>query len=87
MFGSWTPFTAAAHTTAVTSGNLVFNGIGSTYNFLGISMQPLWQTFGFTDGRGNPADPGGFFDILLYVSTGAATGVAGNLYCQLTYTV
>jgi hypothetical protein len=70
---------------AYTSGELVFNGVTATYTFAKISMQPLWQTFGFVDGRGNPADPGGYFDIMAYVGIAAGTGAAGNLYCRFGY--
>jgi hypothetical protein len=65
----------------------VFAGIGTTYNFLGITQQPLWQTFGFTDGRGSPADPGGYFDLLVYVATAATTGQACNLYARVAYEI
>jgi hypothetical protein len=65
----------------------VFNGIGTTYNFLGLTQQPLWQTFGFTDGRGSPADPGGYFDLLVYVLTAATTGQACNLYARVAYEI
>lgn len=70
---------------AYSSGELVLNGRTSTYTLPKITMQPLWQTFGFVDGRGNPVDPGGYFDILAYVSTGAGTGAAGILYARFGY--
>lgn len=69
----------------LTSGELVFNGVTATYTFAKLIMQPLWQTFGFVDGRGNPADPGGYFDIMAYVGIAAGTGAAGNLYCRFGY--
>lgn len=65
--------------------NVLFNGVTATYTMLKITQQPLWQTFGFVDGRGNPADPGGYFDLIAYVSTAANTGAAGNLWARLTY--
>ena len=52
-----------------------------------LTSMPMWQLLGFVDGRGNPADPGGFFDIMLYVSTAANTGVAGNLWMEMTYVI
>lgn len=70
---------------AYTSGELVLNGVTATYTVAKITSQPLWQTFGFVDGRGNPADPGGYFDILAYVATAAGTGAAGTLYCRFDY--
>jgi hypothetical protein len=63
----------------------MLNGVTATYTMLKITQQPLWQTLGFVDGRGNPVDPGGYFDIIAYVSTGAGTGGAGNLYAKLAY--
>lgn len=82
LFGSINNTSASV---AYTSGELVLNGVTATYTLAKITMQPLWQTFGFVDGRGNPADPGGYFDIMAYVSTGAGTGAAGNLYCRFAY--
>ena len=80
-------FIESSNTAAYGPTDLVFNGIGTTYNFSGITQQPLWQTFGFTDGRGNPADPGGYFDLMLYVATGATTGQACNIYAQVDYLI
>jgi hypothetical protein len=66
----------------------VFNGLGANYSFTGgIANLPLFQLFGFTDGRGNPADPGGMFDLLAYVATGATTGGACNIYARVSYSV
>ena len=84
IFGTAVP---TSHTAGIAPIDEVFNGIGSTYNFSGITQQPLWQTFGFTDGRGNPADPGGYFDLLLYVATAAVTGQACNLYSRVSYVI
>jgi len=82
IFGNINP---ASATLALLPTDLVFNGIGSTYNFLGITQQPIWQTFGFTDGRGSPADPNGFFDLYVYVKTAATTGQACNIYGRVAY--
>lgn len=58
---------------------------GGTYT-LAAAQQPLWQFFGYVDGRGNPQDPGGYFDILARAEVVAATGAAGgNLGCIVKY--
>jgi len=83
MFGVWAP---SAASTKIEPTELVLNGLGSAYLLSsGFMNLPLYQLFGFTDGRGEPADPGGFFDLLAYVSTGATTGGACNLYASVTY--
>lgn len=84
IFGQFTP-TAAQEAIAYAPTNLVLNGSRTNYPMLNLFMQPLWQTFGFVDGRGNPADPGGFFDLVVYVSTVATTPHAANLYARITY--
>jgi hypothetical protein len=66
----------------------VYNGLGSNYSIAnGFLNLPLFQLFGFTDGRGNSADPGGFFDLMAYVSTAAGTGVAGNIIGRVDYVI
>lgn len=67
--------------------DVTFNGTLATYSMFQITQQPLWQTFGFVDGRGNPADPGGFFDLFLVNSTVAGTGAAGNIYGRVEYAI
>lgn len=84
MFGTVTP---SSNTLAYGPTDIVFNGLRTAYAYTNTTAQPLWQIFGFVDGRGVPADPGGDFDIIAYVSTAAATGVAGNLYCRVTYAI
>lgn len=84
VFGAITPF-STQHAVGYSPTELVFNGSQTTYNLSTLAFQPLWQTFGFVDGRSNPSDPGGMFDILLYVTTGAATGAAGKIYARLSY--
>lgn len=74
-------------TVLLPANELVFNGIGTNYNFTGITQQPIWQTFGFTDGRGSPADPNGYFDLFAYVATAAVTGQACNIYGRVDYVV
>ncbi len=84
LFGTVTPTSnsAAYGPTAVE-----FNGSQTTYNLKNLTSQPLFQLLGFVDGRGNPADPGGYMDLLAYVSTAANVGVAGTLYARLTYNI
>jgi hypothetical protein len=82
MFGHVNPSSASA---ALGPTDEVFNGIGTTYNFKGITQQPLYNTFGFTDGRGSPADPNGYFDLFVYVNTPATTGQACNIYGRVSY--
>lgn len=84
LFGS---VTMAPTSVALAPIEKIMNGVTATYTMLKITQQPLWQTLGFVDGRGNPADPGGYFDIIAYVSTAAGTGGAGNLYAKLSYAV
>ncbi len=81
IFGQFTPAT----TGSVPITELIFNGLSTSYTALNLTQQPLWQTFGFTDGRGNPADPGGYFDLLLYISTAASTAHAANWYARMSY--
>jgi hypothetical protein len=67
--------------------DIVFAGSRTNYPMVNLTQQPLWQTFGFVDGRGNPADPGGYFDLMLYVGTIAGTAAAGNIYGRVTYVI
>lgn len=82
MFGTINNVSASV---AYTSGELIANGSQTNYPVSVLTQQPLWQTLGFVDGRGNPADPGGYFDLLAYVSTAAGTGAAGKLYARMLY--
>ena len=81
IFGHFTPAT----TGSVGITDMLFNGISTSYTALNLTQQPLWQTFGFVDGRGNPADPGGYFDLLVYISTAASTAHAANLWAKFSY--
>jgi hypothetical protein len=65
--------------------NLLLNGSRTNYPMFSLLQQPLWQTFGFVDGRSNPADPNGYFDLLIYISTAASIGHAGNILARLSY--
>jgi hypothetical protein len=82
IFGQLTPTSATA---AYGPTSLIFNGSRTSYSALNLTQQPLWQTFGFTDGRGLAADPGGYFDLLIYISTAASTAHAANLYARFSY--
>lgn len=70
---------------AYNSGNLLFNGLTSGYTMAKLASQPLWQIFGYVDGRGYAMDPGGFFDVYVYATTGANVGVAGNLWMRASW--
>lgn len=82
IYGQWKPSASSA---LIEPTQLIFNGLTSGYAFtLGFMNLPLYQIFGFTDGRGEPADPGGYFDLMAYVATGATTGGACNIYAKVT---
>jgi hypothetical protein len=88
IFGNFKPTTLnGANTTALALTQLVFNGSRTNYPMSSLMQQPLFQLFGFVDGRGVPADPGGYFDLVAYVSTGAATGAVANVYAKVTYVI
>ena len=90
MYGIWKPAAAA---TIIEPTQELLNGIGGNYALTGngpgagFLNQPLWQILGFTDGRGEPSDPGGYLDLLAYVLTGATTGGACNLVAKVTYSI
>lgn len=84
LFGTWT---ITSHTAAQAPTDLLFNGVNATYPMASIFDTELWSLFGFQNPYGVAMDPGGFFDLLLYVSTAAATGVSGTLYTSLDFTV
>jgi len=67
------------------SGNLLFNGITSGYSMDKIASNPLWNIFGYVDGRGLAYCPGGMMDIYVYATTGANTGVAGKLWVRCNF--
>lgn len=48
---------------------------------------PLWSMFGFTNSQGVAQDPGGFFDVLCYLSTAAATGAAAIVSIEVRYVI
>jgi hypothetical protein len=77
-----------SNTTAFGPIDEVFNGLGANYSLTGGFMNlPLWQIFGFTDGRGYASDPGGYFDLMAYVATGATTGQACNIYAKVEFSI
>lgn len=86
LFGSavnlGTHWSAAVAPTAIT-----MQGGTSHYNMAISTGIPLWKLFGFTANGGSfNAPPGGNFDILVYVSTAAATAVTtSNLYIRVEY--
>lgn len=84
LFGTVTP---ASNSVAYGPINIAFNGSQSVFDLAVLTSQPLWQILGFVDGRGNPADPGGYFDLIAYVSTAANVGVAGKLWAELSYVI
>ncbi len=51
------------------------------------ALVPLWSYFGFVNNAGTAQSPGGNFDILLYVSTAAATGAAGDLGVEVDFVI
>lgn len=60
-------------------------GVSATFTIGLITQQPLWQIFGFVDGGGRNANPGGNFDMVAYVATVAGTAQAGNAACRVMY--
>ncbi len=84
MFGTSNNTSAAVR---LARTDVTFNGSNTNYPMITITSQPLFQIFGFVDGRGNPADPNGYFDLYLVNSTVAGTGAAGNIYGRIEYTV
>ena len=81
LFGT---LTLSGNNLAIPLTDILIQG-GLVYNSLVIPETPLWELFGFVNGQGLPQDPGGFFDILVDVSTAAATAHACNMYMKVTY--
>ena len=73
--------------TAQNSGNNAgLTGIASM--FVGGTMMPLYAIFGFANNANTlPQDPGGFFDLVIYISTAAGTAAAGYLYGKISFVV
>lgn len=77
--------TLSGNNAAIPITNITLSGT-ARYTADKFMQMPLWRTFGFQDGRGMLNDPGGFFDLVAYVSVAANTGAAGNLYGKVSYT-
>lgn len=86
IFGSTTA-TQNKTTLVQTKVDFLFNGSQSNYPMATVFDTELWSLFGFTNPYGVALDPGGFFDLLVYVATGAATGAAGTLFGEIDYVV
>lgn len=71
---------------ALARTDVTFGGSRTNYSLTALCTQPIWQAFGFVDGRSNPMDPGGYFDLFLVNSTVAGTGAAGNIYGRIEFT-
>jgi hypothetical protein len=85
IFGLWKPSASAS---AINFTEFMLNGLGTSYAFTSnFIYYPLFQLFGFTDARGIASDPGGYFDLMAYVSTGATTGGACNIYAKVRYAI
>ena len=69
--------------------NAIFNAditfTGTNYKYMELTNTPLWNIFGYQNSQGQPADPGGFFDLVAVVSTAATTAHAADLYAKVTY--
>ena len=83
LWGQYTP----TYNAIFRNVDITFNGSFSTYSFKTLVMQPLWLTFGFTNAYGVSGDPGGFFDLTVYVSTAAGTSALGDLYARVEYSI
>jgi len=76
--------TLSGNNAAIAVTNITIQGTNYTADkFL---QTQLWKVFGFQNGQGMLADPGGAFDLTAYVSTAAATGHVGKLFAKVTFT-
>lgn len=80
LFGQIT----AGNNTVSYNNQMLFKGTYTNWFAGGINL-PLWDFFGFTNAQGQAQDPGGFFDILLYLSTAATTGAAASINASLDF--
>lgn len=86
LFGT---YTVQSHTvgipwaTDITLGGAT--GLASNNYTIADMQLPLWEVFGFTGGQGYAQDPGGWFDLMAYVSVAAATGANHNLWASVDY--
>lgn len=58
------------------------NGPNAAWAYMGPEY-PMWQFFGFKNSSGQVQDPGGFFDILLYLGVAAATPASAQIRVQM----
>lgn len=79
--------TLSGNNAAIPLTNITYSGTIGNYNMMKLSNTPLWSIFGFVNAQGVAADPGGFFDLVAYVSVVAATGHAGNIYARVSYVI
>jgi hypothetical protein len=92
LFGSITVGNdAVKNNTDVTfNGSYAAGGVGDgpnvAWSYAG-TLFPMYEFFGFTDSQGYPADPGGFFDILMVLSTIATTPATAQIHGRLAYAV
>ena len=86
LFGT---YTVQSHTVGIPWGTDItlggVTGLASNNYTIADMQKPLWAIFGFTGGQGYAQDPGGWFDLLAYVSVGAATGTNHNLWASVDY--
>jgi hypothetical protein len=85
IFGTTTG-TQAKTTFVKAPSDILFAGVGSNYAIT-FPQTELWSLFGFTNPYGVAGDSGGFFDLLLYTSIGAATSAAGTIYARINFVV
>jgi hypothetical protein len=64
--------------------DVTFNGNSATYPIT-YTMAPLWSLFNFVNGRGEPQNPGGKFDIVLVTKTAAKTAGSGTVLARLVW--
>ncbi len=83
IFGTIT----AANNTTKYNNQQIWSGTLTNW-FPGGRDLPLWDFLGFTNAiSGYAQDPGGFFDILLYLSTAAATGAAASIGVRVGFVI
>ena len=86
IFGSTT---TAEGKTGLVAGytDFIFNGSQTNYPMATVIGTELWSIFGFTNTYGTANDPGGFFDLMAYVSTAANAGQSGTLLGSIDFVV
>jgi hypothetical protein len=78
IFGTWTQVN---DTTIQLPVDLTNNGAIANYDLVTGCNTPLWQIFGFS------VAPGGMFDILIKLTTGATTYAANSIRVDLDYVI